>query len=134
MKVNPFDAFADFEVYGGKKFNYVHPSTSDRDKQLKLNPHYTEKLFNKPQTVFGKEEKGLEYVYSDRLWQWDYAKAQSAGEIANTSGTTRHSANWVQKYLEAYYDRPVYVGHILSGVNVSNGYPYWVVGFKFTGK
>ncbi len=65
-----------------------HPTTMDKRKALHTRPHYTDRRFKKEQTVFGKPaktrygHKGLEYVYSDRLVQWDGDKSDKAWDIA----------------------------------------------------
>ena len=111
-------------------------STLDKTVPLNTNPHYTDTRFNKAQTVFGKESqspyghKELEYVYSDRLWQWNWDKAKRAREIANQSKHTPQSCLWYETFLSEYLNKPVLIEHILAGVNVSNGYPYYVLGYK----
>ena len=114
------------------------PLTTDRrGVPLALYPHYRDRRWgHDARTVFGPDRgpedgiKGLSYVYSDRLRQWDYQKADRAWQTAIDSGATPNSADFIQAYLSAYYDRPLIVEHILSGVNVSNGYPYWVAGYR----
>lgn len=113
---------------------YVFPNTFDKNKPLHTSPHYSDNRFNEPQTVFGKEEKGIGYDYSDRLWQWDYEKSEQAVETAEKSGFPRHSCNWYEAYLSAYFGKKVEIKHILAGVNVSNGYPYAVFGYRFIEK
>jgi hypothetical protein len=105
-----------------------------KDVPLYTMPHYTDKRFDKPQTVFGKEEDGLHYDYSDRLWQWDYDKAKLAAAKAENSGAVNKSAAWYEAYLSAYFEKPVELKHVLAGVNLSNGYTYAIFGYKFTGE
>lgn len=76
----------------------------DLDTTIKLDPHYSDPKFKGDAvTVFGKKEEGIRYK----------------------------TARWVQEVLTEYWGKPVEVRHILSGVNHSNGYSYWVVGYKF---
>ena len=116
--------------------NYRFPSTLNKDEPLHTSPHYTDDRFKNEQTVFGEQPKsryghdGLHYDYSDRLWQWDYSKAEKSIEIANASGATPKSCRWYEAYLSAYFDRPIEIKHIVAGVNRSNGYPYCVFGYK----
>ena len=109
-------------------------TTDRRGEPLELSPHYRDLRFgHEARTVFGPDGdlvRGLSYVYSDRLVQWDNNKADRAWQTALDSGATPKSADFIQAYLSAYYDRPVIVEHILAGVNVSNGYPYWVAGYR----
>lgn len=112
------------------------PTTNDKNIPLHTDPHYTDKRFDKEQTVFGKRPKSpyghkhLTYVYSDRLWQWDYDKAQSSAEIANQSGYPNRSCLWYEAYLSAYFNKSVIIEHIIAGVNRSNGYSYCAFGYK----
>ena len=115
--------------------NYCHPTTLDKNEPLHTCPHYTDKRFEKEQTVFGEQAKspygheGLHYDYSDRLWQWDYEKAKKSVEIADQSGAIPKSCKWYEAYLSAYFDCSIEIKHIVVGVNRSNGYPYSVFGY-----
>ena len=109
---------------------YVYPTTFDKDAILETMPHYTDNRFKKEQTVFGREEKGLGYDYSDRIWQWDYKKAEQSVDAANGSGATPRTCRWYEAYLSFYFDRPIEIRHIIAGVNRSSGYPYAVFGYK----
>lgn len=117
--------------------NWIYPTTLDKDKPLETSPHYTDKRFNNEQTVFGKIPQSgyghdnLHYDYSDRLWQWDYKKAEEAIAKANQSGSVPRSCKYYEAYLSAYFGKDVEIGHIVAGVNRSNGYPYCVFGYKF---
>lgn len=104
--------------------------TFDKNKVLNTQPRYTDDRFKEAQTVFGKKGKGLDYVYSDRLWQWDYDKSEEATKIANANDLKSRTCLWYECYLSAYLDKEIEIKHILSGVNVSNGYPYYVLGYK----
>jgi hypothetical protein len=111
-------------------------TTLDKSRPLKTNPHYTDDRFKTAQTVFGNEPKSphghshLEYVYSDRIRQWDWDKAESAREIANKSGYQKASCFWYESFLSTYLDKQVKIEHILAGVNWSSGYSYYVLGYK----
>jgi hypothetical protein len=96
-------------------------------------PHYTDKRFQgKEHTLYGATAKDLSYEYSDRLWQWDYDKAQESAKVANESGHANGSPAWYEVYLTHYHGVPVQLLHIIGGVNVSSGYEYYVFGFRFT--
>jgi len=115
-------------------------STPDKDVPLNTDPHYSDDRFNnkvewKAQTVFGppsddRGHPGLNYVYSDRLQQWDYAKSERARQAAMSSNAPKRSALFYEAYLSAYYGKPVELVHMMAGVNCSNGYPYWVAGYR----
>ena len=105
-------------------------SKRNKDEVLHTNPHYTEPEFKTPQTVFGAEQGGLEYVYSDRLWQWSPQKDEIASKAANESGHRQRTCNWYEVYLSSYYGKTIEILHIMAGVNVSNGYSYIVFGFR----
>jgi hypothetical protein len=108
----------------------VYPTTFDKNKALETHPHYTDDRFKKEQTVFGKEEDGIGYDYSDRLREWDYSKAEASVKAANESGATPRTCKWYEAYLSAYFGKPIEIKHIIAGVNRSNGYPYCVFGYK----
>ena len=110
--------------------DWVYPATFDKNKVLETSPHYTDHRFKKPQTVFGQEEDGIGYDYSDQLWEWDYNKAEESAKIANESGALPRTCLWYEVYLSAYFGRSIEIVHIISGVNVGNGYPYCVFGYR----
>lgn len=95
-----------------------------------LSPHYTDQRFKSPQTVWGDEEAGISYDYSDRLWEWDYNKAKAAVEVANNAAA-RNTAQWCQTFLSHYHGKPVQLRHIMAGFNLGNGYPYQIFGYRF---
>lgn len=112
-------------------------ATQDRNTPLKLSPHYLHDMpmFETDQIVFGVDTGDLHWDYSDRLWQWDWDKAEVswkiAGEIAAANGYKDKSANHIQAYLTAYFDKPIELVCVVSGVNRSNGYPYSVYGYRY---
>ena len=95
-----------------------------------ISPHYTNPRFKTARTVWGAEEEGLSYDYSDRLWEWDYDKAKAASQSASATAK-RGTAQWFQDYLSAYYGEPVELCYIMAGFNLGNGYPYQVFGYRF---
>lgn len=107
--------------------------TPIRDKQATLNtmPHYTDQRFKTAQTVYGAEERGLHYDYSDRLWEWNYDKAEAANKVAQEQGHPIRSCAYYEAYLTAYFGKPTEIKHILAGWNVATGYPYAVFGYRF---
>lgn len=106
-------------------------TTFSKTKPLHTSPHYSDPHFyHKEQTVFGKECNELEYVYSDRIWQWDWNKAEKSAEIANESGHPKKSCLWYEVYLSAFFDKPIEIKHVVAGCNLSNGYPYCVFGYR----
>lgn len=117
-------------LYGRVEREYKFPNTFDKNRPLHTSPHYTDDRFKKEQTVFGEEQSGLAYDYSDRLWQWDSDKAKEALEVAKNSGEVKSSAAYYEVYLSHYFGKPVEIGHIIAGVGRSNGYPYCVFGYR----
>jgi len=106
---------------------------TETDENAKIHdcPHYTEPRFKEAQTIFGKREKGLHYVYSDRLYQWDWDKHKQAIVDANLDGSlSEHTAKWYRKYLSSYFDKEILLPHIMAGFNLSNGHSYCVFGYK----
>jgi hypothetical protein len=103
-------------------------------------PHYTNEYYKEARTVYlanGKRlnsegyVKGAEYNYSDRLWQWDWDKANQAWEVARAKELPRDSAALHEAYLTAYYGKELELVHIMAGFNWSSGYPYQVYGVIF---
>jgi hypothetical protein len=112
----------------------AYPTTFDIDEKLETYPHYTDRRFDKEQTVFGKgsyDDPDLRYDYSDRLRQWDSGKANAALKVAEASGAKEQTARFYHAYLEAYFGKSLELKHIIAGVNKSDGYPYQVFGYKF---
>jgi len=110
------------------------PSVANRNTPIHR-PHYSDERFarGREHTLFGATSKGLTYEYSDRLWQWDYDKAQrSSGWATSDHPWARNgSPAWWEIYLSAYFDRPwLSLRHIIGGVNVSSGYEYYIFGFR----
>ena len=94
--------------------NDLYQSTLNKDVILETTPHCSDERFKQEQTVFGSEpndgqygHKHLHYSYSDRLWQFDYDKAQKATEIANQGSAALKSCRWYEAYLSAYFGRSV---------------------------
>lgn len=96
-----------------------------------LYPHYTDTRFKTAQTVYGCQKNGLMYEYDDRLQQWDNDKHQESVEVAKNSDAESKTARWFEVYLSHYHHKPVELCHIMSGVNLGNGYPYVIFGFKY---
>ncbi len=102
----------------------------DPNAPLETWPHYTDRRFDEEQTVYGGRDNSLSYDYSDRLWQWDYAKAETSVKEANASGAPARSANWYSAFISAYRGEPMEVLHVIVGVNRGNGYPYYILGYR----
>lgn len=95
--------------------------------------HYSNSYWNEARTVWGAEEKGLSYDYSDRLQEWDYKKAEAARKAADEK-VKGFTPEWIQLYLSLYYGKDVELRHVMGGVNVSNGYNYYVYGYRIKDK
>jgi len=115
--------------------------TTDRAADINITPHYTDRRFKDPQTIYCATPdelvddgagnyviNGCHYDYSDRLYQWDNDKATAANDAAIASGHKRRTAEWCQSFIDHYYDKKVKLVHIIAGVNHSDGYPYCVFG------
>ncbi len=110
---------------------YRHPTTFDKNAALETEPHYSDHRFKKERTVFGEAVEGLHYDYSDRIWEWDRDKAKAAAKKANNSGADPRTCRWYEAYLSSFFEKPVEISHIVSGVNHSNGYPYCIFGYRY---
>jgi len=107
--------------------------TTNIDTILELSPHYTNPYYNQKRTVFGAPEEGLSYDYSDRLSEWNYSKWKASYVAATATGATPGTARHIQARLSYYYDKPLVLRHVVSGVNRGDGYPYNVFGYKVDG-
>ena len=107
-----------------------HPVVQDMDTPLHVCPHYSDRRFDREQTVFGAGAEGLGYDYSDRLYQWDSDKQTRARAVAESSGAGKRTARFYQAYLSAYFGKEIALRHVLAGVNRSDGYPYLVFGYE----
>ncbi len=94
-------------------------------------PHYSDGYWNKAQTVWGAEEEDIHYDYSDRLYQFDYDKADKSSKEATKQLGNGFTPEWVQLYLTLYFGKPTEIRHIMAGCNLSNGYAYYVYGYRF---
>jgi hypothetical protein len=97
---------------------------------LDFDAHYSDPRFQggKEETLFGSRRDGLNYVYSDRLVQWDSRKDRWAWEIASKE-YPQNSVAHRERYLSEYFGKPCTIEHVVVGVNVSNRYPYAVYGY-----
>lgn len=104
--------------------------------------HYSDMRFNTEQTVFLRDGqklypdytptvKGAEYNYSDRIWQWDWDKANETRQAAQDSLKSKDlTPVYYEAWLRLYFGKPnLLLVHIITGVNKSNGYDYQVFGY-----
>ena len=68
-----------------------------------------------------------ESFYSDRLWQWNPEKFDSAMKASGHFGQMfYHSLTDIEKFLQEYFDCPTLVLVSVEEIkNVSTGFPYW---------
>jgi hypothetical protein len=104
--------------------------TTSPDETLAY-PHYTDRRWDRPQLIYGKECKTDECNYSDRLWEWDYETAYGASEACRLKGITPRTAWWVEAWLSEYHQKPVTLKYILGGCNLATGYEYYVYGYDY---
>lgn len=116
----------------------VHlPTLTDKECELDTFAHYSNPSFadGQTETIFGsleeaRKHKGVFYVYSDRLLEWDFNKYNSAFNAADANTElTKFSCAYYECVLSHYEGQRVAIHHILKGVNVSNGFPYLIFGF-----
>lgn len=114
----------------GRRGEPSYPTTFNKDSTINVNPHYSDEDFqNKEQTIFGKKEKNLHYVYSDRLRQWDCKKHEKSRDIADKSEKKSNTCAYYEIYLSGYYDKLIEIKHIIAGVSRATGYSYLVFGY-----
>ena len=98
---------------------YPHPKTKYGDSII----------FDRPNL------KADDTVYSDRLFQWEPDKFNELCKKywGNTrQGFHGRKADEIEKFLCDYFGKTIIITQIITGLNKSNGYPYW--GFSFTYK
>lgn len=123
--------WGDFDIAGAMREIHKPRVPQGWDEPLYVTPHYSNPAFQRSAvTVWGKEADDLFYNHDDRLWQADYTKHQAAVKTANESGAKPKTARWYQTYLSAYFGKPLQLGHVMAGVNKSNGFPYVVFGYR----
>jgi hypothetical protein len=104
-----------------------------------LQPHYTDSFYSTARTVWLADGyktnerhgtvKGVHYDYSDRVWRWDWHKADGLYKSIDAS-LDRRSPAFIQEFLRQYFDNPnLELVHVMAGFNVGNGYPYQVYGY-----
>ena len=91
-------------------------------------PHYSDRQWDEPNTIFGKDTTNLTYNYSDRLIQFNYENHKKGEEKAKS--ITGNTARYWLEYLKGYHGKDIDLQWIGAGRNRSNGYPYWVLGYK----
>ncbi len=131
MRKKMFDEM-EFDGFGRRMYNLEPATNWDLDSYINPDPHYSDPNFSRGQTedVFGTQESGLDYVYSDRMYEWDYDKAKKAAQKASEKVNNWKTPRWHQEFLSTYYDKTIQLRHMIVGVNVSNGYSYRAYGFK----
>ena len=111
-----------------------------KDVGLEWDIHYSDSRFaNTERTIFGKEEDGLVYHYSDRMKQGDrYRRHEAAWRKACEEvpvlrdGHDRpvFTTNFYEHYLTAYWGgRQCTLKHIKGSFDPSTGDPYRVYGY-----
>ena len=111
--------------YYGSKVDWVDP---DKTRTKYAHPYsYSDHFLWRHGDL--SHQKGIDVVYSDRLYQWDYKKYEKT-RIKNKrfSQYTREDA---AKFLTRYFGKRTTVVALAEGCNVSNGYPYWIFWFKY---
>ena len=84
--------------------------------------------------VVSKKADEYQYaVYSDRLLQWDWDKHNRlCKKHFGNEGQywDNRSEEKIEAFLRDYYENPeLQLVGIMTGCNVSNGYPYWIFMF-----
>lgn len=93
-------------------------------------PHYSDPTWDTYRLVYGDEDTKCDgSADSDRLWEWDYARAEAAW--ASVPEAQRNTPRGVQTYLSAYHNRPVDLVSIHAITNRSNGYTVWSYAWKW---
>lgn len=73
-----------------------------------------------------RDLSGAEAVYDDRMRQWDAEKYRDACRKVPGKKFSQFTRTDCERFLSAYYGRPIKALALAEGRNVSNGYPYWI--------
>ncbi len=131
-----------------------YKGTKSLDAVINTSPHYSDSLYEKERTEFCSEPEklieingalmieGIQYEYSDRLFEWDSKKMKESLKRADMSLSVlssdlssewkkRSTARYIREVLRFYYGDPeLEIVHVVAGVNHGNGYPYLVYGTR----
>jgi len=138
------DNFSD--IFGRRKYSYTaHSSYRDEngnpvERTPLTNPYnfdgYVE--WDNPKLIKKANRENASSVYSDRMYQWDYAKAETTHEAA--FGNRRqngfgYNPEKTEKWLQLYNDNnSIQLYRIMKYCNQSSGYPCWRFDYIYTPK
>lgn len=112
----------------------VEQITTNYTQYIRTHTNWDSKEADEERTIFGKSSKGLFYVYSDRLYDWNHDLATKAKENAKKI-SNENTAEFFALMLSYYYNcEYIQLEHIIAGCNRSNGFPYLVFGFQKSDK
>lgn len=106
----------------GSGYRWVDPSRENRTKAdwpYSYSDHY----------LWGTGGKDDHAVYSDRLHQWSQDNWNRAWAAVGRKRFDQFTQDDADKFVSAYYEKPIKVTAIAEGCNVSSGYPYWILWF-----
>lgn len=105
---------------------WVNP---DRTKEKSSHPYSYDEFF-----IFGSRDiikgDGIQGNYSDRIWEWDYHKANKLWEEHVGTRFAQASRLKLSKFMSEFHGKKVEVVALAEGCNISNGYPYHIVWYK----
>lgn len=114
--------------YGMNEYFEV-PCTTDKLQKLPY-AHYSDKRFEKPQSVYSDGKKGKHTIYSGRFYASNVSAFERGIEKANSSEFQVGSAAWYELFLCGYYQKNVILHKVLIGFNVSTLYEYQVFNYS----
>lgn len=107
---------------------WVNPN-STREKHDPLYSYSYSEFFHFGSRSIIKQE-GIEAVYDDRLWQWDYEKTKRLkAKHCDVRWECATSAQ-LDAFMSAYQGEPCEVVALAEGCNVSSGYAYYIFWFR----
>jgi hypothetical protein len=99
------------------------------DEQLRY-PHYSNANWKGSELIYGKEKEGIHVDYDDRLRDFNYDQYDIAHETASRK-CKHNTPGWWKEFVNIYFGKPTTIHYIMAGSNLSNGHPYWVLGYSF---
>jgi hypothetical protein len=103
--------------------------TQDPTRKLAY-PDYRNPKWQTEPIIYGENEGGLTWEYSDRMISYNRPKHEESETQASEAGAVEGTAQYIEQYLRAYYDAPTIQLICVLGSTLPNGQPYYVYGFR----
>lgn len=112
---------------------YSEHSEPDLTYNNPIRTIYTHPYSYDPILVYKDENfKPGQSFYSDRMSLWDSEKLSALKEKMNLNDYCWRSPNLneLNLFISEFFNKPLKITRIVEMCNVSNGYPYWLIGYE----